>query len=704
MKYLFIFFLVHSSLLYANISREIELLQSLSLEELMEVEISTGTNKLLRDAPSAVSIITSEEIERMGARTLSDVLETIPGVHVYPSNTVLPNSNYSIRGIHTTMNPQVLLLVDSQRLAFMNTGGRIHGLKLPVSNIKRIEVIRGPGSALYGADAFSGVINIVTQKAEDIAGFEVGAEFGSFNRRQNWLKLGSINDNYVASFYLNIMHSGNDKNRVVHSDIQSIFDGIFATSASNAPTYLRTDYDIINFNGELKKGKLTLGTWGFISDKMGVGSGVADAIDESGALNNRQIMLRLKYETNFSNFKNSNTLSYIYNRIKHYFTIFPNGTVLPIGSDGNVDFVSPVNMVQFPDGYIGNPHGREKILNGQSSLLYDGYANHKVRLFGGFSYTDNHAQSSQNFGPGVIDGTKLIVDGTLTDTTYTSGIYIDDITRRILFAGVQDEYKISDNFELTYGVRYDHYDKIGSTFNPRVALVWNMQKDLTAKFLYGRAFRAPSFQELYYKNNPTTLGNKNLEPETINTFEIVLEHQSTPTWHNSLNIYHYKASDLIEFQPSPTESSEIIAQNHGKQEGDGIEYQSRYIFNSSLDFLLNYSYTHAKDKKGYVVDVPKHQAYAQVNWDILKNVKFNSQIFHIGSKDRAVTDSRAKTPSYTIVNGTFRYSFDKINADTSLSIYNLFDKKYVMPAAEGTIAQDYPMSGRSFSVQFQYKF
>jgi len=261
LNYLLILIITSFTILNATISREMEQLSSLSLEELMEVEISTGTSKLLRDAPAAVSIITADEIKNMGARTLSEVLETIPGLHVSPSTSQLPSSIFTFRGVKTVFGPQVLMLIDSERMSFYNDGARITGLKLPVSNIRRVEVIRGPGSALYGADAFSGVINIVTQKGEDINGVEVGADFGSFNGRQNWLKWGSIGEKYIAGLYLNVMHSGNDKDRVVESDLQTVFDGLFGTNASNAPSYLETSYDIINFNGDLQIGDLSLGIW-----------------------------------------------------------------------------------------------------------------------------------------------------------------------------------------------------------------------------------------------------------------------------------------------------------------------------------------------------------------------------------------------------------------------------------------------------------
>ena len=120
------------------------------LEELVEVNVSlaTGTPKPLKLAPSVATVITAQDIEDMGATTLDEVLETVPGLHVVPSNFNRLNSSYSIRGILTKENPQVLLLIDGHPVRFTTKGIRPDTFNMSTSNISRIEVIRGPGSAL----------------------------------------------------------------------------------------------------------------------------------------------------------------------------------------------------------------------------------------------------------------------------------------------------------------------------------------------------------------------------------------------------------------------------------------------------------------------------------------------------------------------------------------------------------------------------
>ncbi|HET8731164.1 MAG TPA: TonB-dependent receptor plug domain-containing protein, partial [Moraxellaceae bacterium] len=127
------------------------------------VSIATGRQQAVNRAPSVATVITAHDIEAMGATSLEQALESVPGVHVSVSSYAY-TPILSIRGIDTTYNPHVLLLINGVPMnqAFLGNRGPGWG-GLPADNIERIEVIRGPGSALYGADAFSGVINVITK-------------------------------------------------------------------------------------------------------------------------------------------------------------------------------------------------------------------------------------------------------------------------------------------------------------------------------------------------------------------------------------------------------------------------------------------------------------------------------------------------------------------------------------------------------------
>ena len=152
------------------------------------VRIATGARQSLRSAPAVATVITAEDIANMGATDLDEVLETVPGIHVsHSANGYTPL--YVIRGIYSQLNPQTLVLQDGIPLTTLQQGNRgsFWG-GYPVENIARIEIIRGPGSALYGSDAYAGVIDIITKSTADVSGAQAGVRAGSFGTQDVWAR------------------------------------------------------------------------------------------------------------------------------------------------------------------------------------------------------------------------------------------------------------------------------------------------------------------------------------------------------------------------------------------------------------------------------------------------------------------------------------------------------------------------------------
>ena len=172
-----------------------ESLWDISLEELGQirvVSIASGTETPLDKAAAITSVINANDIAAMGATDLDQVLETVPGLHVNHSDQAF-SPKYVFRGITSSNNPQALMLINGIPATTMMYGNRSNAWGgMPVKAIERIEVIRGPGSALYGADAYSGVINIITKGPESVDGQTVGGRVGSFDTRGGSLFVGSV--------------------------------------------------------------------------------------------------------------------------------------------------------------------------------------------------------------------------------------------------------------------------------------------------------------------------------------------------------------------------------------------------------------------------------------------------------------------------------------------------------------------------------
>lgn len=195
---------------------------------------ATGSLKPVHLAPSVASVITAEDIEKLGATTLDEVLETVPGLHITPSFAHL-DSIYSIRGIHTSLNPQVLVLMNGIPFTKPYNGSRPAGFRLPVSMIARIEVVRGPGSALYGADAFAGTINVITKDRFEVEGMHTGVRMSSFDGLDIWGQHGGQYKGWDVGIGLEYWRGGSDDKRIIDADLQTTLDQAFGTNASLAP-------------------------------------------------------------------------------------------------------------------------------------------------------------------------------------------------------------------------------------------------------------------------------------------------------------------------------------------------------------------------------------------------------------------------------------------------------------------------------------
>lgn len=681
-------------------------LYSLSLEELSQIQVSiaTGNNTPIGKAPGVASVVYAAEIEAMGARNLDEVLETLPGLHVSLSSLSRLDSVYSIRGIHTGFNPQVLLLLDGVPVQFSLQSGRPTLFRLPVTSIERVEIIRGPGSAIYGADAFAGVINVITKDSRSIASTSIGMRTGSFDSRDFWLQTGGDWQGLGLALSMTYQSTDGDKNRRVGSDQQSILDSVLGTKASLAPGALSTRYEILDTHLSVTGDRFQANLWNWQSRDAGIGAGGAQALDPWGHDDSRLTRGDINLDLLKSDWwDNSLRLNYLDYRISTHFKLFPNGAVLPVGSDGNLNFATPAGIVSFPDGLFGNPGGSST--DGQLEFIstYTGWDNHRLRVAAGARRQAISASETKNFGPGVIDGTQSVVTGELTDLAGTENIYLDDRARRLHYVSLQDEWQLATDLELTAGLRYDRYSDFGGTTNPRLALVWSATGNFTAKLLYGSAFRAPSFAELYLKNNPVSLGNPNLVPEKIDTRELSLNYR-VGELETTLTAFTYKASDMIDFVLDANATTKT-AQNARDQDGSGYELELLWKPATSLHLSASYSRQWSEDSRSgaTIPDAPGEQLKANVTWLPVADWSLAAQLAVVGKRARSAGDTRSAIEDYTRLNLNLTRKNLAAGLDVSLAMRNAANTDEREPST-GAIAEDYPLESRSYWLGLTYNF
>jgi outer membrane receptor for ferrienterochelin and colicins len=666
---------------------------------------ATGSQLPIHKAPAVASIVTAEDIEKMGATTLAEVLETVPGMHVGPSVDSGYRTNYHIRGIYTGLNQQVLLLINGIPINTVYLGTRQTTFRMPTANISRVEIIRGPGSAVHGADAFAGTINVITKDAHELKNVHTGFRAGSFKSYDAWLQGGSIWKGWELAASLEYSESEGDRDRIIAADQQSAFDQMFGTHASLAPGVMDTHYKYLDANLGLRKGNWNLHQrfWSNLDQSGPYWAGVTDTLSRGNQLDMTSYLADLRWDKVqiTPDWELSAGLNYLNQKSDFRLVLFPPGATVPVGSDGNLFTGS--SLVNFPDGVIGGPERTEQTVAGDASAIYTGIRDHRLRLGAGAKYMELEARSYANFGPGVIDGTQPVVDGDLTDMTGTPYAYVPDKCRQLWYVFGQDEWSLARLWTLTAGLRYDHYSDFGGTLNPRLALVWETRYDLTTKLLYGRAFRPPTFQELYGQNNPVSIGNADLDPETIQSLELAFDYQPVSRLRTIVNLFVYQADDLIEYVANPAGGK--TAQNARDQEGYGFEFEMDWQIIPSLQLRANCAFQDSQNQTTdtTVANTPQWQFYINPHWDFWRDWSLDAQWKWIGDRRRAVGDTRDDVPDYSLVGLTLRRKNIFRHWDLAVAGRNLLDEDVREPT-NPAIPGDYPMPGRSWYAETRLHF
>jgi iron complex outermembrane receptor protein len=661
----------------------------LSLAELfnLEVTIAAGFKQSVAKAPAVTSVITAQDIETTGARNLMEVLKTVPGFFTSYNAMGLPT--FTIRGISSFGNPEVLLLVNGIRMNHTDTGAG-GGFTTPsLHAISRIEVIRGPGSAVYGADAFAGVVNIITKTADDIQGAEVGMRMGNLDTQNVWGSYGDTWNGFdvmVALEYDTTDGSGG----TIDSDKQTVLDGIFGTNASVTPSPFDIrgrDYDV---RLDIQKGNWQVRA-GYHNRRTGFGANGTEALSNIGEFVHDRFNAELIYHNPELTDYWDVTAQLSYIQMKRGTDLM---VLYPPGAFGGA----------FPDGMVINNAYYERHPRFDLSGFYSRFNKHLIRAGAGYVVDDQYKiEHGNNIG------------GTMEDFSDTPNAPAPEIDRNNWYVFLQDSWQLSSEWELTAGIRYDEYSDFGSTTNPRAALVWQAQPNFTTKLLFGQAFRAPAFDELYISNNTEQMGNPNLEPETIKTWELAFDYKATKTLNFALNLFHYDIKNKILYVLDDPNAAEVsmVAQNTGMWTGNGLELETRWQINPKSNLLFNYAFQKSEDDKTdqELGNSPEHQAYLRTDLLLFPNWFLDAQISWMGDWSRKPGDPREKIDDSTTVNLNLRYKeMDNKRWNVAVGVRNLFDEDVRIPSlgpdADGVIniPNDYPLDKRSYWAELRYHF
>ena len=633
-------------------------LDKMGIEELMQVEVSTvyGASKYeqtLVEAPASVTVITADEIKMYGHRNLAEILQSVR------SFSMAYDRNYSYVGVRSFSRPgdyntRMLLLIDGIRINDNVYDDAPFGYDFPldVDLIERVEIIRGPTHAIYGSNAFFGVVNVITKRGKGRNGMELSGEAGSFDTYKGRLSYGRKFSNGVEALL-----SGSFQD----SRGQNLYYGEFDTPAQN--------------NG-----------WAMNNDGERFGSSFLklqynDVTLEGGYLRRRKNIPTASYGTVFNTPLNKTTDTRAFLDLKYERQLDDQSAVMARVSynsynyDGDYLYQSGAARILDKDYSRGNAVGAELQVTRQL------FQRHKLLM--GAEVRHNFQQDQGNYD--------------------SSTLYLDDRRGSLSWAlFAQDEFALLDNLVLYAGIRYDHFESFGSTFNPRLALVYSPLTDTTLKLVYGRAFRAPNAYELYYTDHETTLNNPLLKEETITSYEVILEQVLGEHLNAGASIFYNHMDGIISQTKRPDGS--LIFENIDSYTTKGVEFELRGRWQNGLQGRASYTLQQAR-RNGAVTTVPNSPPQlAKLNL-ILPIV--DKKVF-LGLEeqftDRRATLAGPDAPEFFITNVTI-FSHNILNGlEVSASIYNLFDKRHGDPGGDEHLQNTIEQDGRAFRLKLTYAF
>jgi outer membrane receptor for ferrienterochelin and colicins len=638
-------------------------LLDMSLEDLMKVEVesvyaASRHQQKVTEAPASITVITSDEIQKYGYRTLAEALRSVRGIFV------TYDRNYSYLGVRGFNRPgdygsRILLLIDGHRVNDNIFDSTFNGTEFPLDLdlIDRIEVIRGPNSSLYVASAFLGVINVITKGARKVGSPELSTEGGSFGSYKGRVSYGQKFKGGVEMLLSGSYYTNPGAHRLYFPE--------FDTPATNNGVVINADDD----QSQQLFGNFLYRNFRLQALYSAREKGVPTA----------------SYDTNFNDPRTRTTdirgyLDLQYDRKLDAVTDFMGRLYLDHYEYHGVNAcLDPLSNSTF----LNEDLSRGKWAGAEISVSRKVLDKH--RFSAGTEFRRNYLQAGGNY-----DRSPYLQYSAVRNNSTIVALYS------------QGEIELRSNLLLNLGLHYDHYSTFGSTLNPRAGLIYSPHPRTTLKFLYAQAFRPPNDFELYYSSS-TNLPNPGLQPETAKTTGVVLEQYLGHRTRFTVAGYYYPLRQLIGEEIEPI-SGKAIYQNRGSVDMQGMEFELAKTWRRGVESSVQYSFQDLKDRHDAMAlaNVPKHLGGFKLSVPLLEKKLFASADVNYVSHRRTMAGNDVSgyvLPSFTLFSQNLKQHW-KVSA----SIYNAFNSMYGDPACpehrQDIIWQD----GRTFRLKATYSF
>ncbi|MCF2918134.1 TonB-dependent receptor [Pseudoalteromonas sp. Cn5-37] len=625
---LFTIAVASTSPVVANAAEEQDLF-SLSFEDLLniQVDIASKTNETLSSVPSTISIFSRKQIQALGVDNAYEVMNFVPGMQSTRGDWVGAVPKEHARGVYLDSG-NVLVMINGERVNESSFGkASVYMPYIPIEIIEKIEFIRGPGSALYGSNAFLGVMNIVTSKERNTLQLVLGnnGRYGATGQFNTSL---SDDTSLFASFSYD-QKDGESYPQGVKDPLEALYleAGVDYKKLQLRARYNETSLDeFLNLAG----------------------------YSEQNQHNSNNTFVGIKY-----NWINNDKLKLdsSYSFTKHN-----------ISSAGLI-----ATFDDIPDFLVG-PAWQTTDSKFETELSYQ--FDNQWQLAAGIEYSEaKQTEAGVRTSYYDFDSEQIIIDPAFEQQGIVSVMDFPEFsslrfTFETLSAYGQLKIPYSDALTLFIGARYDDVKDIDSKLSPRLAGVYKINSEHTVKLQYGESFRTPVTNELF-SNDDVTIGNPSLRSESIKTTELVWHYKTSELQANAVLFYN-ELNDFINIEPTLSDDALFTFTNSFNTQNSGIELDSTW--QSSKNFSITGTYTQ------YFEDPinASFKRFASIissynlsdSWQVSLNLLWRDTV-EVSSE----TGAHFKQSAYSLLGGSLKWQLNN-NSQLMLKAENLLGKKY----------------------------
>jgi iron complex outermembrane receptor protein len=607
-----------------------------------------------QDAPASITILTAEDIRRYGYQNLAEAVNSVRGFWI---NNDRNYSYIGVRGLAVPgdYNSRVLMLVDGHRLNDNVYSSALVGTEevIDIDLVERIEIVRGPGSSLYGSSAVFGVINIVTRQGRWADGGTAALSFGGSRASRASVTYGTRTRHGVdvlvgASAY--------------RSDGTPLsIPALFASTASAGASMPTTDGTVSGLDRDGYRRAFAKLSGRGVTFEGGVSSrrkwvptgsyGTQPGATDTWTRDSRAFGLASLQHT-FGNLSRvSGSLAFDWSEYRGHYR-YDTGLLTDLGVGAWWTAIAQY------DRSLGSRH----------------------RLVAGVELR-HHRQRDQ----------RSAFEGESTLDSRRGG--------RPWGLFVQDEIRLADDLHVHVGARLDHDAcfRYGRTAAPRVSTLWTPGA-WAVKLLYGTAFRSPNAYELYFHDDGLSVKpSERLDPERVRTVEAVVERELRPGVRLSASWFRMDLSDLIRLDLDPSDAL-LVFRNLDRARSSGVEVETSMRHRAGFDATVAYTFQVSRDPvAGHrLVNTPAHLFQLRASTPLL-HPRLRASLTSRHVSGQLLRDGRP-SPRYSLADLRIISALADDRMSIELDVTNLFNQDYGAPGGEEQIIALIPQDGRSLRV------